>query len=70
MKTKQPIWARTLIEAGKTAVFLASFLLFWTFVQGAINFQPGALLVLGLLATLGVILLIDEYRRWRNRDHT
>lgn len=52
------------------AVAAAGFFVAGTLIAGAIAFQPGALLVLALVANLGVILLADEYRRWRNRDHT
>jgi hypothetical protein len=52
------------------AVAAAGFFVAGTLIAGAVAFQPGALLVLGLVGPLGLILLHEEWRRWRNRDHT
>lgn len=52
------------------AVAAAGFFVAGTLIAGMIAFQPGALIVLALVGTLGLILLHEEWRRWRNRDHT
>jgi hypothetical protein len=76
MKPPTPMWQRTLIEAGKTSVFLASFFVIWTIGYGAVRFQPGALIVvgIGLLIGLGILIgYVHEWRasrEWRHRDHT
>lgn len=67
MKPPTPMWQRTLIEAGKTAVFLASLFLFFTFVEGVINFQPAAMLILGMLLALGIVILREYWHAWRTR---
>jgi len=66
-RTHRPLWARTLIEAGKTAVFLASFFALGTFINGAIHFQPGAMLILGMLIALGAVIAYEYWREWRTR---
>jgi hypothetical protein len=52
------------------AVAAAGLFVAGTLIAGAIAFQPGALLVLALVGILGLILLHEEWCRWRNRDHT
>lgn len=52
------------------AVAAAGFFVAGTLIAGAIAFQPGALIVLALVGCIGLILLADEWNRWRNRDHT
>jgi hypothetical protein len=68
--TPHPMWARALIEAGKTAVFLASFFALGTFIYGVVHFQLGALIVLAMLLAIGIAILIgyiNDWREWRHR---
>lgn len=67
MKSPTPMWQRTLIEAGKTAVFLASFFVLGTFINGVINFQPAAMLILGMLLALAIVILREYWHAWRTR---
>lgn len=64
------MWARALIEAGKTTVFLAFVILGITWIDGVINFQPGALIILGLMLTLAIAILREYWLDWRRRDHS
>ena len=63
------MWARALIEAGKTTVFLASLFALGTFIYGVVHFQLGALIVLAMLwvvigaVIIGHIRLACEKRR-------
>jgi hypothetical protein len=52
------------------AVAAAGFFVAGTVIYGAARFQPGALIVLGLCALIAAPILHEEWRRWRNRDHT
>lgn len=59
------MWARALIEAGKTTVFLASLFLLGVFVYGVVHFQLGALIVLAMLLIIGAAILTGYINNWR-----
>lgn len=52
------------------AVAAAGFFVAGTIIYGAARLEAGALIVLALIGCIGLILLADEWKRWRNRDHT
>lgn len=52
------------------AVAAAGFFVAGTLIAGAVAFQPGALLVLGMLGALAIVILFEYWHDWRNRDHT
>jgi hypothetical protein len=67
------MWARALIEAGKTTVFLASLLLLGVFIYGVVHFQLGALIVLAMLLAIGIAILtgyIRLYIEWRRHANS
>jgi glycerol uptake facilitator-like aquaporin len=69
-QTPHPMWARALIEAGKTAVFLAFVILAITWIDGVLTFQPGALIILALILALAVAIAREYWHEWRDRAHT
>ena len=68
--TPNPMWARALIEAGKTTVFLASLLLLGVFIYGVVHFQLGALIVLAMLwLVIGAVIVGHIRIAWEKRRH-
>lgn len=69
-KQHRTLWARALIEAGKTTIFLALLILGIIWIEAVAAHNPAATLILGILIAYGSVILRDYWREWRTHAHT